>query len=56
MRELEALTGAGLADYFLIVEDFCNWANDHDIILGRAVLPGSLIPYILGITAVDPIK
>ena len=58
VRELEALTGAGLADYFLIVEDFCNWANDHDIMLGpgRGSAGGSLIAYILGITAVDPIK
>jgi len=58
IMELEALTNAGLADYFLIVEDFCKWADENDIMRGpgRGSVGGALVAYALGITDVDPIK
>ena len=56
--ELKALTDADLQDYFLIVEDFCNYAREHDIMIGpgRGSAGGSVVAYALGITSVDPIK
>jgi len=48
----------GFADYFLIVQDFVNWAKDRGIVVGpgRGSAAGSIISYILGITGIDPIK
>jgi DNA polymerase-3 subunit alpha len=56
-HELEVLTGAGLSSYFLIVQDYCNWARNQGMMLnvGRGSSAGSLLIYLLGITEVDPI-
>lgn len=56
--ELSVIEKTGFADYFLIVQDFVNWAKDHGIVVGpgRGSAAGSIISYILGITGVDPIK
>lgn len=57
--ELEIIEKTGFADYFLIVQDYVNWAKkDHGIIVGpgRGSAAGSIISYILGITSIDPIK
>ncbi len=56
--EFDALVDAGLQDYFLIVWDFINWAEEHGIIVGpgRGSAGGSIVAYALGITSVDPIK
>jgi DNA polymerase-3 subunit alpha len=56
--ELETIIEAGLADYFLITADFCNWADDSGIERGpgRGSAGGSLVAYALGITDVDPLK
>ena len=56
--ELETIISAGLADYFLITADFCQWADDSGIQRGpgRGSVGGSIIAYVLGITDVDPIK
>ena len=56
--ELEALIDAGLQDYFLIVQEFCNWATRRGIMIGpgRGSVGGSVVAYALGITNVDPIK
>jgi len=56
--ELEIIEKTGFADYFLIVQDFVNWAKNHGIVVGpgRGSAAGSIISYILGITDVDPIE
>jgi len=48
----------GFATYFLIVQDFVNWAKQQKIRVGpgRGSAAGSLISYILRITSVDPLR
>jgi DNA polymerase-3 subunit alpha len=48
----------GFAGYFLIVQDFVNWAKGQKIPVGpgRGSAAGSLLAFALGITDVDPIK
>jgi len=57
-HELEVIKKTGFASYFLIVQDFVNWAKRKGIIVGpgRGSAAGSIVSYILGITNVDPIK
>ncbi len=54
--ELDIINKKGYATYFLIVQDFVNWAKDHAITVGpgRGSAAGSVISYILGITGLDP--
>jgi DNA polymerase-3 subunit alpha len=49
---------ADYAGYFLITQDFINWAKDHGIPVGpgRGSAAGSMVAYVIGITDVDPIK
>ncbi|MFA5050544.1 MAG: DNA polymerase III subunit alpha [Patescibacteria group bacterium] len=56
--ELSVIEKTGFASYFLIVQDFVNWAKENKIIVGpgRGSAPGSIISYILNITDIDPIK
>jgi DNA polymerase-3 subunit alpha len=56
--ELSIIEKTGFADYFLIVQDFVNWAKNRGIVVGpgRGSAAGSLIAYILGITDIDPLK
>jgi len=56
--ELGVIKKTGFADYFLIVQDFVNWAKDHGIVVGpgRGSAAGSIVSYILGITNIDPLK
>ncbi|MBI3046408.1 MAG: DNA polymerase III subunit alpha [Candidatus Harrisonbacteria bacterium] len=56
--ELEVIGKMGFADYFLIVQDFVNWAKDHGIVVGpgRGSAAGSIISYILNITDLDPLQ
>ncbi len=56
--ELEVINRMGFAGYFLIVQDFINWAKKKDIPVGpgRGSAAGSLVAYAVGITDVDPIK
>lgn len=56
-HELEVIFSMGYADYFLIVQDYVNYAKTHDILVGpgRGSAAGSLVSYLLGITAVDPL-
>jgi DNA polymerase-3 subunit alpha len=44
--------------YFLIVWELVNWCHENNILIGpgRGSVGGSLIAYLIGITAVDPIK
>ncbi|MDP3729787.1 MAG: DNA polymerase III subunit alpha [bacterium] len=56
--ELGVIEKMGFSDYFLIVQDFVNWAKDHGIVIGpgRGSAAGSIISYILNITDIDPLK
>ncbi|MBI5449028.1 DNA polymerase III subunit alpha [Candidatus Gottesmanbacteria bacterium] len=55
--ELDIINKKGYSTYFLIVQDFVNWAKDHGICVGpgRGSAAGSVISYILGITGIDPL-
>ncbi|HAX51967.1 MAG TPA: DNA polymerase III subunit alpha, partial [Lachnospiraceae bacterium] len=48
----------GYCGYFLIVQDFINWAKSHGVMVGpgRGSAAGSLAAYAMGITEIDPIK
>ncbi|KKU90813.1 MAG: polymerase III, alpha subunit protein [Candidatus Jorgensenbacteria bacterium GW2011_GWA1_48_11] len=56
--ELSVIEKTGFSDYFLIVQDFVNWAKNHGIVVGpgRGSAAGSIVSYILGITNLDPLK
>jgi len=56
--ELSVIEQTGFASYFLIVQDFVNWAKQRRIVVGpgRGSAAGSLVAYLLGITNVDPLK
>ncbi|HOD96944.1 MAG TPA: DNA polymerase III subunit alpha [Candidatus Paceibacterota bacterium] len=56
--ELGVIEKTGFASYFLIVEDFVNWAKNNGIVVGpgRGSAAGSLVAYLLNITDVDPLK
>jgi DNA polymerase-3 subunit alpha len=57
-NEYTVLTEAGLADYFLIVNDIIQFARDDGQLVGagRGSAGGSLILYLLGVTSVDPLE
>lgn len=57
-HEISVIKQTGFASYFLIVQDFVNWAKDQRIVVGpgRGSAPGSLVSYLLNITNVDPLK
>lgn len=48
----------GFNDYFLIVQDYCNWARDNGLPVGsgRGSAPWSMLTYLLWITAINPLK
>lgn len=57
--ELSTIDNMGFPGYFLIVQDFINYSQEHlDVIVGpgRGSAAGSVVAYCLGITAIDPIK
>ncbi len=56
--ELKTISRMGFPDYFLIVQDFINWAKDNGISVGpgRGSAAGSAVAYCLGITNLDPIR
>ncbi|WP_224364046.1 DNA polymerase III subunit alpha [Hyalangium versicolor] len=55
--ELGVIQKMGFSGYFLIVQDFINWAKRHGIPVGpgRGSGAGSLVAYALRITDLDPI-
>jgi len=55
--ELGVIGGMGFSGYFLIVQDFINWAKKQGIPVGpgRGSGAGSLVAFALGITDLDPI-
>ena len=56
--ELSVVGKTGFGGYFLIVQDFVNWAKQNRIVVGpgRGSAGGSIIAYLSGITNVDPLK
>jgi DNA polymerase-3 subunit alpha len=56
--EMKVVTDMNFCGYFLIVQDFVNWARENDIFVGqgRGSAAGSLVSYCLEITDIDPIK
>ena len=56
--ELYTIEKMGYAAYFLIVQDFINYAKGKGIQVGpgRGSAAGSIVSYALGITNVDPLK
>ncbi|HNX15946.1 MAG TPA: DNA polymerase III subunit alpha [Bacilli bacterium] len=55
--ELTTISSMGYSDYFLLVQDYVNWAKKQGILVGagRGSAAGSLVSYLLNITEVDPI-
>ncbi len=56
--ELGVIRQTGFASYFLIVQDFVNWAKANRIVVGpgRGSVGGSLVAYLLNITNVNPLN
>jgi len=56
--EIEVIKNMNFPGYFLVVADFIAWARAQGIRVGpgRGSAAGSLVSYVLGITALDPIK
>lgn len=56
--ELSVISKMGFEGYFLIVQDFINWAKEHGVPVGpgRGSGAGSLVAYSLRITDLDPIR
>ncbi|MDT3366276.1 MAG: DNA polymerase III subunit alpha, partial [Bacteroidota bacterium] len=56
--ELKTISRMGFPDYFLIVQDFINWAKRNGISVGpgRGSAAGSAAAYCFGITNLDPIR
>ena len=57
-EELDIICSKGFAGYFLIVQDFINWAKNQGIPVGpgRGSAAGSLVAYALRITNLDPLR
>lgn len=57
-RELSVISQKGFCSYFLVVHDYVTWAKKNDIKVGpgRGSAAGSLVSYLLGISAADPIR
>lgn len=56
--ELDIICKKGFATYFLVVQDFVNWAKEQGIRVGpgRGSVAGSLVAYVLRITSINPLE
>lgn len=56
--ELSVIEKTGFASYFLIVQDFVNWAKEQGIVVGpgRGSAAGSIVAYLTNITNIDPLR
>ena len=56
--EIEVIDKMGYIDYFLIVQDYINYAKSVGIAVGpgRGSGAGSIAAYLIGITDIDPLK
>lgn len=57
-EELNVIKETGYSGYFLIVQEYANWARDNNILVGdgRGSGAGSKVAYTLGITEINPQK
>jgi DNA-directed DNA polymerase III PolC len=57
-EEKKVIVENNFVDYFLILWDIIHWAKRNDILvgIGRGSAGGSLLAYLIGLTALDPIK
>ncbi len=55
--ELSVVENMGFEGYFLITQDFINWARKQGILIGpgRGSAAGSMVGYVTGITDIDPL-
>lgn len=56
--EYGVIVKMGFSSYFLIVQDYINWAKDNDVLVGpgRGSAAGSLVAYVLRITDIEPLR
>ncbi|HYP22893.1 MAG TPA: DNA polymerase III subunit alpha, partial [Actinomycetota bacterium] len=56
--ELDVINKMKYPGYFLVVQDFVNWAKEQGIRVGpgRGSAAGSVVSYALGITELDPLR
>jgi len=56
--ELSVINRTGFSGYFLIVQDFVNWAKNNRIVVGpgRGSAGGSIVAFLSNITNVDPLR
>ncbi len=56
--ELKTIKLMGYPGYFLITQDFINWAKSNGVVVGpgRGSAAGAAVSYCSGITNIDPIK
>ncbi len=56
--EMRVIKDMEFPAYFLVVQDFVNWAKDQGIRVGpgRGSAAGSIVSYALGITELDPLR
>lgn len=56
--ELDVIASAGIAGYFIIMQDIIGWAEKADILVGtgRGSAGGCIVSYLTGITKVDPVR
>ncbi len=56
--ELDTIKTMGYPGYFLITQDFINWAKENGVLVGpgRGSAAGAAVSYCCGITNIDPIK
>lgn len=57
-REMMLLIDKEFCGYFLLVQDYVNWAKSQGILVGpgRGSGGGSLVAYLSGITEIDPVE
>ncbi|MCB0419599.1 MAG: error-prone DNA polymerase [Bdellovibrionales bacterium] len=56
-HELQLIEELSYEDYFLTLYDICEFAKSHGILYqGRGSAANSVVCYLLGLTAVDPVK
>lgn len=56
--EFSTIVKMGFSSYFLIVQDYINWAKDNGVLVGpgRGSAAGSIVAYALHITDIDPMR
>ncbi|MBI1908158.1 DNA polymerase III subunit alpha, partial [Candidatus Uhrbacteria bacterium] len=56
--EYGVIVKMGFSSYFLIVQDYINWAKNNDVLVGpgRGSAAGSLVAYALRITDIEPLR